>query len=327
MILVLVPRTGVGAQGVIMTTIQVRLLGRFSAQRDGQDLPGLRAKKLQELFCYLLLQRNHAHPRETLAGQLWGGVPTAESKKHLRQALWQLNAALDLPNEVDVGSILLVESESVQINPQADLWLDVADMERSFSRTRDVPGRKLDPLQVQILSEAVDLYRGDLLEGWYQDWCLSERDRIRSMYLVMLDKLMCACEERGEYERGLLLGAQILRNDPARERTHRMMMHLYWLLGDRTSALRQYDRCVASLRQDLAVRPASSTIGLYLRIRQGAVDAFITRRDMLEHLRDLLATLDLAQQQLQHEIHLLEGWSESNGLNGNGLEKDHRSAA
>ena len=37
------------------------------------------------------------------------------------------------------------------------------------------------------------VYRGDLLEGCYQDWCLFERERLQNAYLAMLDKLMVRC--------------------------------------------------------------------------------------------------------------------------------------
>jgi len=40
------------------------------------------------------------------------------------------------------------------------------------------------------LQEAVRLSYADLLEGWYQDWCLYERERLQNIYLLILDKLM-----------------------------------------------------------------------------------------------------------------------------------------
>ena len=77
-----------------MATLQVRLFGRFSLARDGQALPTLGPHKVQEVLAYLLLFRGRPHARETLAGVLWGDTTTAQSKKHLRQALWQLQGAL-----------------------------------------------------------------------------------------------------------------------------------------------------------------------------------------------------------------------------------------
>jgi DNA-binding SARP family transcriptional activator len=121
------------------------------------------------------------------------------------------------------------------------------------------------------LQNAVDLYRGDLLEGWYQDWCLFERQRLLNMYLAMLDKLMGYCEAHQEYESGILYGMRILRYDQAQERTHRRLMRLHYLTGDRTAALRQYESCVAALKEDFGVGPARRTVALYEQIRSDQI--------------------------------------------------------
>jgi hypothetical protein len=91
------------------------------------------------------------------------------------------------------------------------------------------------------------------------------------MYLSMLDKLLDYCEAQSEPEAGLMYGQQILRYDRARERTHRRMMRLHYLAGDRTSALRQYHSCVQALAEELDVGPAKSTVALYNQIRADQV--------------------------------------------------------
>ena len=117
------------------------------------------------------------------------------------------------------------------------------------------------------LEQAVHVYRGDFLEGCYQDWCIFERERLQNIYLNVLDKLMDHCQSTGDYEAGLAYGAQMLRLDRARERTHRRMMQMYYLAGDRTAALRQYDRCAAALSQELGVKPSQRTEILCEQIR------------------------------------------------------------
>jgi hypothetical protein len=87
------------------------------------------------------------------------------------------------------------------------------------------------------------------------------------MYLVMLDKLISYCVAHRDYELGLFYGSIILRYDRARERTHRQLMHLFYMSGDRTAALRQYERCVAALRQELDVAPDRRTVALHQQIR------------------------------------------------------------
>jgi DNA-binding SARP family transcriptional activator len=122
------------------------------------------------------------------------------------------------------------------------------------------------------VQEALQLYSGALLDGWYHEWCLYERERFLTMYLAMCDKLIGYCEAESRYDEGVAYGLRILRHDRARERTHRALMRLYYLAGDRTGALRQYERCAAALSDELGVRPARSTAALYEQISAERVE-------------------------------------------------------
>jgi DNA-binding SARP family transcriptional activator len=259
-------------RGELMDGLRIHLFGKFEVY-CGEPAPvGLYSQKPRELFCFLLTHRDRPHPRETLADLLWTDRSPAQSKKYLRKTLWQLQATLASHFSSLNGHVLLVEPDWIQLNPQADLWLDVADFEQAFTRLRGVPGRELDSDSAQTLQSAVSLYRGELLENWYQDWCLCERERLRSIYRTMLDKLIGYCQANGQYEAGLVYAARILRYDRARERTHRQLMRLHYLAGDRTTALRQYKLCVAILKEELGVTPTKRTLALYEQIRSDQLD-------------------------------------------------------
>jgi len=250
-----------------MSVLRISLFGKFHARYGQQPLAGLEARKVRKLFCYLLLYRDRPHPREALADLLWDDNHTNQPNRCLRKALWQLRAALDSQAEPLSSRVLLVEPDWIQLDPEAVLWLDVAVFEQAFNRIQGMPGRELDSQGVQTLQSAVDLYRGGLQESWYQDWYLYECERFQRTYLIMLDKLMSYCEAHRNYETGLAYGTLILRCERARERTHRRLMRLHCLAGDRTAALRQYGRCVRALDEELGVKPAKRTVTLYQQIQ------------------------------------------------------------
>jgi len=78
-----------------MNILRVSLFGRFQVEVDGKSLTSsLDARKVQELFSYILIFRERPHSRETLAEVLWGENSSVQSRKYLRQALWQLQIAL-----------------------------------------------------------------------------------------------------------------------------------------------------------------------------------------------------------------------------------------
>jgi DNA-binding SARP family transcriptional activator len=304
-----------------MEQLRVSLLGKLRVTAGGQDLVGSNSHKAWELFCYLLLNRQRPHPREALATLQWSDRPTAQAKKYLRQALWQLQAAINPQSDSGVPPVLLLDAEWIRVNPSAGLWLDVDAFEEASDSAKGVSGHRLNESQAAGLKAAVELYQGDLLEGCYQDWCLYERERFRSIYLTMLDKLLAYCEARHDYSVGLAYADLALRCDRARERTHRRLMRLYYLSGNRTEALRQYERCATALEEELGVEPDRPTVALYEQIRTGGPRGlsrsdptangsgqFVERSvpEILARLTRLQVELSRAQEEVRQDILALE---------------------
>ena len=241
------------------------LFGRFQARRTRADWPQLDGRKLQEILSYLLLFRQRPHQREVLAGTLWASSSRPRSRKNLRQSLWQLQGGRQEAAHSPSTPLLLVGKEWVQVN-QSGIWLDVGELETAYEAVRSTPGERLSAGEAETVSRAVDLYRGDLLEDWREEWCIFERERLRAVNLVMLEKLLGYCEVAGRFEEGLGYGERILRHDRAHERAHWRMMRLSYLAGDRTGALRQFEKCRAALAEELGVAPGRLTRTLHEQI-------------------------------------------------------------
>jgi DNA-binding SARP family transcriptional activator len=292
------------------------MFGKLSVSRGDDVVAAIGPCKVQELLCYLLTHRDRPHSREVLAAMLWGDSPTALSKKYLRQALWQLQVAIGCRIDHAKRRTLRIETDWVQLDSGAGLWLDVAMFEDAYRRAQGMAAEALDDETRRALEEATAVYRGDLLDGWYQEWCVYERERLQGMYLTMLEKLMTSCEVRHEYEAGLEHGERVLRYDRAREATHRNLMRLRHLNGDRAGALRQYERCVMALREELEVEPAAETVTVHDQIRAGALQALPRAtpvglpttpvRDVVDQLRDLSQAVHRIARELDDRIRRFE---------------------
>jgi len=249
-----------------MPRLKATLFGRFEAEcEDRQKIEGIEANKVKELLGYLLVTRDRPQPREALAELLWPDQPPEQTRKNLRQTLWKLRSALDqcAPQEPPA---FVVDDGWIQVNP-AVWWLDVAEFEQVFGAVQNHRARELGPEEFASMQRTDGLVRGELFEGWYKDWCLLERERLQAMYLMLLHKMIQYCELHQIYDAGLAYGEKLLHYDRAYERAHREMMRLYYFSGDRTRALRQFERCVAALRDELAIAPAARTVELYEQIR------------------------------------------------------------
>jgi DNA-binding SARP family transcriptional activator len=257
----------------------IALFGSFHLRCDGRPLTSHIARKVQELLAYLILERGRSHSREQLACRLWPESDGAHGRKNLRQALWQLKSGL-----LEVGiarheEFLRVHSSSVELAASETAVIDVVLFDRACQEAHGVPGESLAPALARALAQAQRLYTGDLLSDWYSEWCAPARDRFRHMALGLLDKLVDYHRARGEYEAGISYASSALQHDRARERAHRNLMSLLYLSGDRSEALRQFDRCAVAMREELDVEPEAETIALRRLISNGAEVPSTNRAD------------------------------------------------
>lgn len=292
-----------------MAGFSIQLFGAFTIDLGAGrgEFPG--GAKARELLCYQLLHRDRPIARTTLADLLWSGQEAAYGLKQLRQALWHVQSSIGATGDC---ALFEITPRSVTLRSEAIDSFDVAAFEAGFEAVRGAPSHAFTPRDAAIADAAVQLYRGDLLEGFDYDWCIVEREFLRSAYLTMLDRLMINSERTGEYELGIDYGERILRVDRAREYTHRRMMYLHALIGNRTGALRQFDRCTLALAEELDVAPARTTVQLRDLIRTGVElpartpwsPAIPPERDLapLDRLRGIQRALLELQAQIQTEL-------------------------
>jgi hypothetical protein len=92
-------------------------------------------------------------------------------------------------------------------------------------------------------------------------------------------------------------------------------MHLQYKAGDRTGALRQFERCIAALDEELGVKPERRTQSLYEQIRSDVLDEIApadgqvpaaTLPEILDRLRGLHLVLRSVQKRVRRDIKAVE---------------------
>ncbi|HEX4829623.1 MAG TPA: bacterial transcriptional activator domain-containing protein [Trebonia sp.] len=197
---------------------------------------------------------------------LWPDDSAAVSKRYLRQALWKLNAAVESEPGPAGELIETPHSGWLQVNATAVAWADVSDFDRAYLSVVNNDGDRLSDSEGKALEQAVGLYQGELLSGWQQPWCVTERSRYHNAYLVMLEQLAAWCRVRGRYTKGVACATRALGLDATRESAHRELMRLHHAAGNRSLAIRQYQQCADVLAREFGVPPSGPTRDLYGQI-------------------------------------------------------------
>ena len=108
--------------------LQIQLLGQFEVRADGKRI-SIASRPAQSLFAFLILTAGTAHRREKLAGMFWPDTSDENARKNLRHELWRIRKAL-AGQQTAENDYLLADEFTLGFNPNAEYWLDVAQLER-----------------------------------------------------------------------------------------------------------------------------------------------------------------------------------------------------
>jgi serine/threonine-protein kinase len=261
--------------------VEFRILGALHLLgADGRELTSVLAQpKRVALLAYLAAPTpRRLHRRDSLVALFWPERDQEHARAALRQALHGLRHAL--------GDGVLVTRGDEDIGLDAErIRCDVVEFERAA-----VAGH---------LADALDLYRGGLLEGFFirgapefEQWLEDERARLKVVALQSATRLGEQCEARGALGESAQWARRALRIAPLDEPALRRLMKTLDRLGDRSGALDAYETFATRLTAELEADPAPETRALADAVRQRVATL---SSDQLSPLEPAAAPPDLAR--------------------------------
>lgn len=237
--------------------IRLRVLGPIELRdAQGRELVSILAqpKRLALLAC--LAVSPGFHRRDTLLALFWPELDPAHARPALNQAIRFLRRQLG-----DVTGTVVVSRgpEALGID-RSLLWCDAAAFQ--------------DELATRQYQDALDLYRGHLLEGFHStegrsfgDWLEQLRGSMRAQAAHAARELARLYGHEQRYTMAVANARRAAELLPDDERVVRELLELLDRGGDRAGAIHAYEAFAARLRQELDVEPAAATAELIAAIR------------------------------------------------------------
>lgn len=250
-----------------MSHLKLLVLGPPRLEREGTPLE-LETRKALALLIYLAVT-GRGHSRDALATLLWPEHDQSRARTYLRRALWMLKSALG-------EELLLIERQSVGLNPAAELWVDAAHFRQRLAAGEldEQTGHAVDADRLALLAEAVDFYQADFLAGFslrdapeFDDWQFFEAEGLRQALAVALERLVQGYIDQANYEPAIPYARRWLSLDPLHEPAHRALMQLYANSDQQAAALHQYEECVRQLDEEFGLPPEMETTTLFEAIK------------------------------------------------------------
>jgi len=236
--------------------VQLRILGSIELRSaDGEQLDSVVAQpKRLALLAYLALARTFGfHRRDRLLAMFWPELDEAHARDSLSQAIRFLRQTL--------GSSVVVSrgAEDVGLDRE-QLWCDAVAFQAAVGEGRP--------------REAIELYRGDLLDGFFvadslglDEWLEGERRRLRERASHAARTVAEQEEAVGSVTQALRWGrlAASLSNDD--ERALRRWLGMLARAGDRSGAIQAYEQFARRIREAYDSEPSPETQALVEAIR------------------------------------------------------------
>src|SRR2546425_182281 len=236
--------------------IEFRLLGTLSlTTADGREVGSLLSQPRRlALLAYLAAATPRGpHRRDTLLALFWPELDQDHARAALRQSLHVLRSALGADTMVSRGD------EEIGLDFER-IWCDVA----AFARAIDggEPG------------QALDLYRGNLLEGFFisdasefERWLESERAKLAGVAARTARTLAQSCEKRGDLSTAVHWARRAIELAPNDEGLLRQLIAVLDRTGDRAGALQAYEEFAQHLAEEYEAEPAAETKALLAAVR------------------------------------------------------------
>src|SRR5690606_11128038 len=213
-----------------MSELTLQMLGAYRVHAaDGGELR-IASRKGRALLAYLALRPDETHSRDRLANLLWEDADEELARTSLRQALAALRKSLP----AGAQAALLADTESVGVNA----GLLNSDIE-TFRCSLQLGTRT-------SLQEAINHYRGDLLDGFdarstaFDEWLSGERSSLRKQVSDALQRLTDLCMAAEDNDGALTACIRLVSLEPLNETAHRRIMELQARRNSYAEALRQY---------------------------------------------------------------------------------------
>lgn len=217
-----------------------------------------RSARAARLFQFLLVQRARWVPRDVLIEALWPGADPSRAENNLRQSIHLLRKTLE-PELVETrhSRYVLFRGEACKLDLGEGGQSDI----ESFERLIREADRRLDEGRhrkaERALREAIDLYKGDLLEeSPYEEFLAAAREDLRDRHLRALEKLVRLLDANRRHEEIVPICRRGLSRDPYSEDFAWHLIHALLRLGNRREAIEAYHRYEKLLVQELDVLPS-----------------------------------------------------------------------
>lgn len=229
--------------------LQIKMCHEFQVKTNEEQYMYLkwRTKKAQEIFIYLLHNRDKIVTKDELIDLFWEDTPLDKTHAQLYTTIYYIRK-----NIGPYHMYMSIKSEqNGYILRTKNVLIDLVEWERQLKQAPDI---QTDTLAQH--EEIMALYTGGYLEAYYYTWTENERFRLEQLWMRHAKKMAMQYHLDYKLEKAIQWFNKVTNAQPADEQANFTMMRIYAELDYGLLVNHQYEYMLWALNElDVSVEP------------------------------------------------------------------------
>jgi DNA-binding response OmpR family regulator len=256
-----------GSDSVYQPTLRLYSLGMQRTWVGERMIPekGWSGTKPRLLLTYLAQHPDQFVSQDQVVELFWDG--STKGRRNLNQTLVVIRQNLRLDSDADELDYVQRRGSTLGLNPDLPSWHDAAIVRSLLEKGQKHLANDRANDASDCLEQALQLDRGEYLEGHYEDWVLNFRDGLRRELEVGGQALADIRLKQNRPSEALRVAQHLLSHDPYSEQTVATMMRSYADLKNPVEAMKIFESFERRLKREMDLEPTLNLVRLFHQIK------------------------------------------------------------
>ena len=248
------PSTPSTQADVVLTTLGEL---KFESSHKAIGVEGWQTQKTIKLFLRLALEAGRPVSIETLSEELWPDAGPKKARDSFRNCVHQVRRSLrDLIGD-EKAEVVSRSRKNKTVTLELSVALDFQNFEdlvvealKAFKDERADQAR-------DMAEQALELYQGEFLDSFDENWIEAKRARLRSLKMQALTLVAQAQLASEDFPAAESSARALLELDDLREQSHAILIEALARGGRSPEAISHYEQAVELFEEEIGVSPES----------------------------------------------------------------------
>lgn len=215
------------------------------------------SKKSSELLAFFIMNRNCKMDKWKIGEALWPEASEQQVTRNFHTTLFRLRKIL-----TEEGIPIKIRSEK---GTREGYLCNIGELNCDVIKLEDymLQNMTIDENNISKYESMKSNFKDELFEGLNYTWCSLEKENFSTYFIDVLENMTRYYINKGHYKQAFTTIKNSLKIYPYKEKTHQMLMEIYFYENDKISIIKHYEEFKLLLKQDLDTEPDLFTEQIY----------------------------------------------------------------